>query len=248
MRNSFARDISKLIRAVCVEVDKAEGDDVIYVCCEKYHHNYDSVVLITRDSDMNQLLKNDKLTIFNHITKEITQCEDPDSYLQIKILSGDTSDSIPGIHIPGKKTKLGEAGAKTFFEALNCDCYTLAKEQGWEKQYIRNRQLIDISFCPNDIQTEILEKLKTTSHTFPPFWEVESLPLPSKTIQQIVTMKQVGFYVMNNKEDIRNIKDFFLNEKNKVDELFSEPAEQSKVLERVGSSGRYISEEIMDVF
>jgi len=238
LRNSFAKDISKILRAKHVMVEAAEGDDIIYVSCTKYKDMYDSIVMVTRDSDMNQLLTIDNLIIFNHLTKELQECKNPSDYLQIKILSGDTSDSIPGILMPDKKKKLGPAGATTFFESLNGkNCFDVAKENGWLEQYIRNRRLIDLSMIPDDIKNDITKSLDEQVPEFCPFWELQGMDIPQRLIEEIAKMKNVGYYCLNNKEEIAKSPDFFKAGSREVKDYTKQ--EESKILNRIGDSGEY---------
>ena len=237
LRDSFAKDLAKIFRAKTVVVDNAEGDDIIYTTTVKLKDKYESMILISRDSDMNQLLNIKNFAIYNHLTKEMQECQNPEDYLNIKILSGDSSDSIPGIHIPGNRTKLGEAGAKTLYEGLSGEsCYDRAKNDGWEKQYIRNRQLIDLSFCPTEIQENILNLIETANPEFCPFWELDVMELPEKLKTQIANMKMWGYYTLNTKEEIEKNSGNF-NPQNLSQHKAKE--EQSKVITRYGSTEDY---------
>jgi 5'-3' exonuclease len=194
--------------------------------------------MVTRDSDMNQLLTIDNLIIFNHLTKELQECKNPSDYLQIKILSGDTSDSIPGILMPDKKKKLGPAGATTFFESLNGkNCFDVAKENGWLEQYIRNRRLIDLSMIPDDIKNDITKSLDEQVPEFCPFWELQGMDIPQRLIEEIAKMKNVGYYCLNNKEEIAKSPDFFKAGSREVKDYTKQ--EESKILNRIGDSGEY---------
>ncbi len=238
LRNSFAYDLSKIIRAKTIMINEAEGDDIIAVSCDKYKDKYESMVMVTRDSDMNQLLTINNLVIYNHLTKELQGCKNPVDYLNIKILSGDTSDSIPGILIPGKKKKLAAAGAITFFESLNGqDCFEVAKKQGWVEQYIRNRRLIDLSMTPDSIKNDIIKALDESVHEFCPFWEIQGMDIPQKMIEEITKMKNTGYYCLTSMEDIAKNPGSFKENSKSVKEYANR--DQSKSLNRVSDSSEY---------
>lgn len=238
LRNSFAKDVSGIFRAHVVMVDSAEGDDVIAVSCEMYNKTYESMVLLTRDSDMNQLFTYPNFSIYNHMTNEMVECKNPTDYLNIKILSGDTSDSIPGIALPDKKKKLGEDGAITFYESLGGkDCFSVAKDGGWEEQYIRNRRLIDLSFIPENVKSQIREVLSSPQPDFCPFWDIQSMGLPEPTVAEISKIKSMGYYSVNPKNTVLNNPGLF-NLSNPEIRKFKQEND-AKVVERIGNSSSY---------
>ena len=65
-KENFAVELGKLYRAKCIRVEGAEGDDVAYVASQYLKSKYDSIIVITKDSDFNQLLDDSKLKIYNH--------------------------------------------------------------------------------------------------------------------------------------------------------------------------------------
>jgi hypothetical protein len=118
-KEEFAYNISSVFRAKVVRRMDAEGDDIIYVACNYLKDKYDSIILITGDSDMNQLLTIPNLQIYNHRTDQIVECDDPECYLDIKILQGDSADNINGIALPNKTTQLTEKSSIKLFESTN---------------------------------------------------------------------------------------------------------------------------------
>lgn len=231
LRDSFAADVSKFLRCKVICSEMAEGDDVIYQSCIKYKRNYDSIVMVTRDSDMNQMLNINNLVIYNHLTKELATCESPTTYLDLKVLSGDTSDSIPGIALPGKKTKLGPAGAEKLYTSLNESCLEAARNGGWLEQYERNRTLIDLSCIPTEIRNDIDSLLEAEESKFCPFWEISKMGFSSEFVDEISTMKNSGFFCLNEKQWCLNN----LKEQNK----YNPKVFDNKVTSRVGNSSDY---------
>lgn len=231
LRNSFAAEISKIFRAHIIGTDRSEGDDIIYVATNYMKAKYESMVLVTRDSDLNQLLTNKNLVIYNHMEKDIHECKNPQEYLDIKVLSGDTSDSIPGILLPDKKKKLGEAGAVTFYESMTGkDLIGAAKKDGWLNQYMRNRELIDLTLIPIDIQREIMESIDSSKPEMCAFHEVEAMDMTDKLIKEIAKMKDLGYYTLNTKRNIDMNPNVFDPNRSEL-RKFSEP-EKSSVIKR----------------
>lgn len=219
----FADELGKVFRAHVIGHGEAEGDDVIYVGLNHWKEKYDSIVLITRDSDLNQLKTVEKLMIFNHVKEEFVDCPKPRNFCECKILSGDKSDNINGIALPGKKTQLGEKGAVKLFESTG-NIYNKAEKEGWDTQYIRNQRLINLDYIPTHIQREITELLDKSNPEMCAVEDIYAMGYSEKMVQEVSTMKNVGYYALNTKEYIDKhpdlfSKDLFKSDKKEIDEV-----------------------------
>lgn len=98
-----------------------EGDDLIGKLVSAVYQN-DEVIIITGDTDFNQLLTQTNVKIYNPIKKEFV-VNDFNQYLYHKALVGDTSDNIDGIPRIGKKTaeKLLKLNNDEFMSWLDAD-------------------------------------------------------------------------------------------------------------------------------
>jgi 5'-3' exonuclease len=203
-KEEYAHSAAKTFRAHVIGQNNAEGDDVIYVAVNLWKKKYDSIILITGDSDMHQLLSQDNLEIYNHRKEEMVVCPSPADVLEIKILSGDKSDNINGMALPGKKLQLGPAGAQKLYESVG-NTYQVAKDDGWDKQYIRNQTLIDLSHIPTDVQRELCDLFKASE----PKIEPTPLNVTEKVFEEISTMKNLGFYAVNSLQMVEKNPDMF---------------------------------------
>lgn len=119
LREQIPRIRKMLEEAGCAIVTKEgyEADDVLGTLAKKHGADGDSVVILSGDRDLLQLV-DDQVTVRLPKTKkngsevEIYRPEDvqeaygvtPDGFLQMKALMGDASDNIPGIPSIGEKT------------------------------------------------------------------------------------------------------------------------------------------------
>lgn len=205
-REQFAMELAPLFRARPIQCLRAEGDDIIYSTMKQYAGECDDVIIITRDSDMSQI-SNRNVRIFNHQTNTFSSMQNPEKFLDEKVLYGDTSDNIPGMAFvdqntgnfkPEKNTRLSDKGAATLLEKCP-NVYEKAKAEGWVDQYNRNRTLIDLSRVPADVQKEIQEAIDLVPEPKDAagferlrFWGVTDM-----VIGNYLRLQTAGFYAVN---------------------------------------------------
>jgi len=221
-KESFLRDMEKIFRCHVIGKPEAEGDDVIYVSTSYWKDKYDSMILVTGDSDMNQLLKQDNLKIYNHKHANFVYCDKPEDLLEIKVLSGDKSDNINGMALPNRKTQLGEKGATTLYESVT-NCYEQAKEEGWDNQYMRNKKLIDLSKIPTHIQRELCEQLDKSNPKLGDMQDLYNLNITDKVVDEVNRLKTLGYYAVNSLASVKENPDMF------DEKLFEDNEEEQKI-------------------
>jgi len=145
-------EIKKYLPYPVIEVDRAEGDDVIATLVEMDTTLKDNVLIISRDKDLKQLQIYPWVKQYNPVDKRWEVAENPKDFLAEHILIGDVGDSIPNVYSPdncialgqrqspatAKRKALGKAGALT------------------PERYELNEKLIDLRFIPSDVTWEIL--------------------------------------------------------------------------------------------
>ena len=161
-KEQFAKEVAPIFRARAVDCDGAEGDDVIYASAKKFSAVSDDVIIVTHDSDMLQI-HFDKVKIFDHIRENFMSVDDPQKYLDVKVLAGDDSDNIRGMSFIDTKTgkysekvkkRFGPGTAAKFLDKFP-NVYDVANNNGWGEQYMRNRKLIDLSCTPEEVSKRL---------------------------------------------------------------------------------------------
>jgi hypothetical protein len=195
IRDECAKSITKYINANVVQHDKCEGDDIVHLSIKEYMETYSDTILVTRDSDMNQLLDEKRLAIYNHHDRCMQPRLDSHSYLMCKILSGDTADNIPGMILPGKTSKIADGKAPALFESCEYNPYKVAEDEGWVDQFLRNKKLIDLSEVPVEIIAEVKPLFNNTA------WLKSTTTfdyaLNNMCMNRITKMIDMGFYCFN---------------------------------------------------
>ena len=233
VRDEFAFQLGEIIRAKNIRDFESEGDDIIYVAVRYYEPKYESIVLVSGDGDCTQLLNQKNLIIYNNNKDNLVTCHDPNRFLNVKVLSGDKSDNINGMALPGKKVQLGETGADNLFESVGGNCYAAAKSGGWEKQYLRNRKLIDMSFIPLEIETRVKNLLDVPRPEIAPHEKIFRLDITEKIMKELTSMKELGYYTLHDYAEVEKNPNLF--KESLVSKSFYDAPEPTTPMFGVGS-------------
>lgn len=206
-KDDFGKEVAKYFRALAVQVDGAEGDDVLYCGVTSLADQYSSVILVTRDTDMAQI-SHPKLHIYDHVDDKFMSCADPVSYLTAKILHGDDSDNIQGMVFPDvkrpglpKATQCGKKGADDLV-ATCPNIYEKAKLEGWDKQFIRNTNLIDLSKTPEEIKNAVKARFIMEGVERADVDGLSSFGITAKLIQMCKNYQLRNFYAFQPREAV----------------------------------------------
>lgn len=157
--------------------NKVEADDIAaYIVKNRKEYPVDKVVLVSSDKDWDLLIRPDVMR-FSYVTrKEITydnwythyECN-PEDYISIKCLQGDSGDNVPGV--PGIGPKKALALVQEFGSAYDIIAsipiaskykYIQALNEFGASALLRNYQLMDLlEFCEEAIGEDNCEIINT---------------------------------------------------------------------------------------
>ena len=147
-------EIKQFLPYKVIEVESVEADDIIAVLCKRTN---EKVLILSGDKDFIQL-HNDRIKQYNPVlNKFVGQGENPSLYIREHILKGDRSDGIPNVlsddnvFIEGRRQR---PLSKKKIEAW-CNEIVPTFNEEEQKNYDRNRKLIDLSCLPKDIEDKI---------------------------------------------------------------------------------------------
>ena len=147
-------EIKQFLPYKVIEVESVEADDIIAVLCKRTNER---VLILSGDKDFIQL-HNDRIKQYNPVlNKFVGQGENPSLYIREHILKGDRSDGIPNVlsddnvFIEGRRQR---PLSKKKIEAW-CNEIVPTFNEEEQKNYDRNRKLIDLSCLPKDIEDKI---------------------------------------------------------------------------------------------
>ena len=137
-----------------------EADDVIGVLCERYGDS-ENIMIVSGDKDFQQLQRYKKVSQYSPITRKTITLNNNEAteYLANHIISGDKGDGVPNVlsqddcivegirQRPISKKKRG-----ILLDPL------VEKDSEVERNFQRNRTLIDLTYIPTQYKDAILEE------------------------------------------------------------------------------------------
>lgn len=185
--NSVREDLKNFFPYPVVGVERAEADDVIGTLVNEHGNDGpmnigEPILLVSGDHDFAQLHKYSNVRQFDPVHKKWITVPNPRDFLLEHIIKGDAGDGVPNIIsdddtfvVEGKRQKpmtakrLAEYKEKYSkpFDTTVRDLPTFETN----KKFLRNQQLIDLSFTPETIRTAVLNEYeaqqgKDRSHIF----------------------------------------------------------------------------------
>ena len=140
-----------------LRLNGTEADDIIATVTKNEPNK--EIICISTDKDFQQLYRRKNFRQYNAVKRDWMDCMNPDIALQIKVLTGDSSDNIP----PVRKG----IGIKTAQKMINNGTVDLfLSDPTINENYVRNKALIDMDMIPEDIQQGIMENYNLASGNF----------------------------------------------------------------------------------
>ena len=140
-----------------IEIDTAEADDIIGALVKKSYYTNQNVLILSGDKDFIQL-HNNRVKQYNPVlNKFVGKGETPSIYIKEHILKGDRSDGIPNVlsdddvFVEGRRQRpLTKKKIASWVDEM---LMTFTEEE--QKNYDRNRKLIDLSLIPPELEAKI---------------------------------------------------------------------------------------------
>ena len=143
-----------------IDVESAEADDIIGTLCHNFGNTNEKILILSGDKDFQQLQRYINIRQYNPVLKKFITCNDPDKFLAEHILKGDAGDGIPNILSDDNCFVLGSR-QKPMTQKKMDDLIKLGLDDKMDhpnsRNYMRNKQLIDLTQVPEGIKLQILE-------------------------------------------------------------------------------------------
>jgi hypothetical protein len=143
-----------------IDVESTEADDIIGTLCIEFGNTNEKILILSGDKDFQQLQRYINIRQYNPVLKKFITCNDPDKFLAEHILKGDAGDGIPNIFSDDNCFVLGSR-QKPMTQKKMDDLIDLGLDGKLDhpnfRNYVRNKQLIDLTQVPEGIKLQILE-------------------------------------------------------------------------------------------
>ena len=165
MLHNIKDEIRNFLPYKVIEIETAEADDIIATLVNRLQrrtgpNHAKKVLILSGDKDFIQL-HNDNVRQYNPIlSKFVGKGETPSIYIKEHILKGDRSDGVPNVlsddnvFVEGRRQR--PLSKKKIEAWVNEVFMTFTEEE--QKNYNRNRKLIDLSCIPPELEAKIMNE------------------------------------------------------------------------------------------
>lgn len=150
-----------------IDVESTEADDIIGTLCQEYGDDSgmnlpasQKILILSGDKDFQQLQRFSNVEQFDPVRKKKIVCKDPKRFLLEHVIKGDAGDGIPNILSEDNCFVVGKRQSPVTQKKLDA-LIGLGIEGKYDhpnyRNYMRNRQLIDLTMIPEKIKLQILD-------------------------------------------------------------------------------------------
>ena len=159
--NKIRDDLKEHFPYKVIQIDRAEADDVIATLVEMFAEEQ-KILILSGDKDFIQLHRFKNVEQFSPILKKKIRHDDPVHYLKEHIVRGDRGDGIPNIASDDdtfvSNTRQKPLRKNTYLNILGNDIDQICWDtHTFNRNWQRNRSIIDLSMIPNDIKEKVAD-------------------------------------------------------------------------------------------
>jgi hypothetical protein len=149
-----------------IRVDGAEADDVIGTLAQTYGNTNEKILILSGDKDFVQLQSYMNVQQFDPVQKKWRKTNDVDKFIKEHIIRGDIGDGVPNFlsaddtFVVGARQK--PISQKKLDSWLTMDPKDFCDEK-MLRGYLRNQQLVDLNFIPENIRSEVIVQYEQES-------------------------------------------------------------------------------------
>ena len=155
-------DLREVFPYKIIEVHRAEADDIIGVLV-KHYSKYEKTIIISSDKDFKQLQRYPNVKQYSPILKKFLTTDNPYKYIREHIIRGDRGDGVPNFLSPDD-VFVSEQRQKPLVKKKLSDWLDINRnpedfcDANMLRNYRRNETLVDLSFVPEEMESEILDE------------------------------------------------------------------------------------------
>lgn len=155
--NKIRSELKEFFPYRVIDIESAEADDII-ACLVQCSSPLEKILILSGDKDFIQLHKYDNVCQYDPVRKKWISHDNPELYLQEHILKGDAGDGIPNILSSDNCFVIGERQKPLTKKRIDALISKTADniDSEHKRNYLRNQQLIDLTFVPEKITMAIV--------------------------------------------------------------------------------------------
>lgn len=162
--NKIVEEIKNNFPYKVVAVHSAEADDIIASLVKNHNKTKknEKILILSADKDFIQLHLYKNVDQYDPVRKKWIKHPDPEFFLKEHILKGDSGDGIPNVLSSDNCFVIGERQKTLTRQRLNNILKTQPNDYDsvLKKNLIRNQQLIDLNFIPDEIYEKTVIELE----------------------------------------------------------------------------------------
>lgn len=151
-----------------IDIETAEADDIIGTLVKNFGTQVggEPILILSGDKDFIQLQTYGNVKQYDPTRKKWVSHNNPEVFLKEHIMKGDSGDGVPNILSADNTFVLGERQRP--LTAKKIEKYMKMTPNEMEtviaKNYIRNAQLIDLNYIPDEIKEKVMESYKNQAN------------------------------------------------------------------------------------
>jgi len=159
--NAIREELKTFFPYKVIQIEHAEADDVIGTIVHKegkiLNTGEERILILSGDKDYIQLHKYANVDQFDPVRKRWIKHSDPEQYLFEHIIKGDTGDGVPNVLSADNSLVMGIRQRPVTKKRLEewQDINNMNSEV--QRNWFRNKKLIDLSEVPEHIKEQVLE-------------------------------------------------------------------------------------------
>jgi hypothetical protein len=156
--NKIRAELKEFFPYRVIDIESAEADDIIATLVRT--NPFETILILSGDKDFIQLHTYGNVKQYDPVRKKYIKHDNPDRYLAEHILKGDSGDGVPNVlssdncFVVGERQKpLTQKKIDALIE-LGLEGKT---DHPLARNFMRNKQLIDLTMIPKEINAKVIE-------------------------------------------------------------------------------------------
>lgn len=166
--NKIRAELKEFFPYRVIDIETAEADDIIGTLVKNFGSEVggEPILILSGDKDFIQLQTYGNVKQYDPTRKKWVSHNNPEEFLKEHIMKGDSGDGVPNILSADNTFVLGERQRP--LTAKKMEKYLKMTPNEMEnviaRNYLRNAQLIDLNYIPDEIRTKVMDSYQSQAN------------------------------------------------------------------------------------